>query len=194
MKGWINQTETMQYPDQQQQIIMAHAPFIRQVVMFSQQEEQATELEKLLQAAAANGWTSLVAAVRRICRGERDNSVLKGLDLEDRVIAEAIMRGIHNPATLPDPGQQSNPALAAPGLAHMIHAAASDPQALILISNMAEQMSKAGGDMARLAGIMRPLIDGERNPDKLCRGMDDRGQALTLDILQALSETEAQAS
>ena len=184
----------MQYPDQQQQIIMAHAPFIRQVVMFSQQEEQATELEKLLQAAAANGWTSLVAAVRRICRGERDNSVLKGLDLEDQVIAEAIMRGIQNPATLPDPAQQSNPALAAPGLAHMIHAAASDPQALILISNMAEQMSKAGGDMARLASIMRPLINGERDPDRLCKGMDERGEALTLDILQALAQIEEQAS
>ena len=173
---------------------MAHAPFIRQVVMFSQQEEHATELEKLLQSAAANGWTSLVGAVRRICRGERDNSVLKGLDLEDQVIAEAIMRGIQNPAPLPDPGQQSNPALAAPGLAHMIHAAASDPQALILISNMAEQMSKAGGDMARLASIMRPLINGERDPDRLCKGMDGRGEALTLDILQALAQIEEQAS
>lgn len=173
---------------------MAHAPFIRQVVMFSQQAEQTLELEKLLQSAAANGWTALVAAVRRICRGERDNSVLNGLDLEDRVIAEAIMRGIQNPATLPDPGQQSNPALAAPGLAHMIHAAASDPQALILVSNMAEQMSKASGDMARLASIIRPLINGERNADKLCQGMDDRGQALTLDILQALSQIEEQAS
>ena len=184
----------MQYPDQQQHIIMAHAPFIRQVVIFSQQAEQTAELEKLLQAAAVNGWTSLVAAVRRICRGERDTSVLKGLDLEDQVIAEAIMRGIQNPATLPDPGQQSNPALAAPGLAHMIHAAASDPQALILISNMAEQMSKAGGDMARLASIMRPLINGERDPDRLCKGMDERGEALTLDILQALAQIEEQAS
>lgn len=183
----------MQYPDQQQQIILAHAPFIRQVVMLSQQAEQAAELEKLLQSATANGWTRLVAAVRRICRGERDNSVLNGLDLEDQVIAEAIMRGIQNPATLPDPAQQSNPALAAPGLAHMIHAAATDPQALILISNMAEQMSKAGGDMARLASIMRPLINGERNPDKLCQGMDGRGETLTMDILQALDQLEEQA-
>jgi hypothetical protein len=184
----------MQYPDQQQQIIMAHTPFIRQVVMLSQQAAQTPELEKLLQSATANGWTGLVAAVRRICRGERDNSVLNGLDQEDQVIAEAIMRGMQNPATLPDPTQQSNPTLAAPGLAHMIHEAARNPQALIIVSNMAEQMSKAGGDMARLASIMRPLINGERNADKLCQGMDDRGEALTMDILKALSQLEEQAS
>ncbi len=184
----------MQYPDQQQQIIMAHAPFIRQVVMLSQQVDQAAELEKLLQSAAANGWTGLVAVLRRICKGARDNSVLNGLDLEDQTIAEAVMRGMQNPATLPDPAQQSNPALAAPGLAHMIHAAASDPQALVLISNMAEQMSKAGGDMATLAGIIRPLINGERDPDKLCRRMDSHGEALTMDILQALSQIEEQSS
>lgn len=173
---------------------MAHTPFIRQVVMLSQQAAQTPELEKLLQSATANGWTGLVAAVRRICRGERDNSVLNGLDQEDQVIAEAIMRGMQNPATLPDPTQQSNPTLAAPGLAHMIHEAARNPQALIIVSNMAEQMSKAGGDMARLASIMRPLINGERNADKLCQGMDDRGEALTMDILQALSQLEEQAS
>ena len=184
----------MQYPDQQQQIIMTHAPFIRQVVMLSQQEGQEPELEKLLQSASANGWTGLVAAVRRICKGERDDSVLKGLDVEDRAIAGAIMRGMQNPATLPEPGQQTNPALAAPGLAHMIHAAASDPQALILISNIAGQMSKAGGDMTKLAAIMRPLINGERNPDKLCRGMDSRGEALTLEILRALAQLEEQSS
>lgn len=173
---------------------MAHTPFIRQVVMLSQQAAQTPELEKLLQSATANGWTGLVAAVRRICRGERDNSVLNGLDQEDQVIAEAIMRGMQNPATLPDPTQQSNPTLAAPGLAHMIHEAARNPQALIIVSNMAEQMSKAGGDMARLASIMRPLINGERNADKLCQGMDDRGEALTMDILKALSQLEEQAS
>lgn len=180
----------MHYPDQRQQIIMAHAPFIRQVVMFSQQADQTRDLETLLQSATANGWTGLVTAVRRICKGERDSSVLKGLDMEDRTIAEAILQGMQNPATLPDPSQQSNPALAAPGLAHMIHAAATDPQALILISNMAEQMSKAGGDMSRLAGVIRPMINGERNPDKLCQGMDSRGETLTMNILQTLSQLD----
>ena len=153
-------------------------------------------------AAEAGVYDHVADITRRAMNGEIEFesamservSLLKGLDLEDQVIAEAIMRGLQNPATLPDPGQQSNPALAAPGLAHMIHAAASDPQALILISNMAEQMSKAGGDMARLASIMRPLINGERDPDRLCKGMDERGEALTLDILQALAQIEEQAS
>lgn len=180
----------MQYPDQKQQIVMAHAPFICQVAILSQQSDPSRELEQLLQAATDNGWTSLVAAVRKICRGERDVSILNALDQEDQAIAEAIMLGIQNPATLPDPQQASNPTLAAPGLAHMIYAAASDPKALVLISNMAEQMSKAGGDMAKLASVMRPLINGERNLDKLCQGMDSQGEQLVTDILQALSLLE----
>ncbi len=182
----------MQYPDQKQQIIMAHAPFICQIAILSQQADQSQELEKLLQAAAENGWISLVTVVRRICRGERDPGLLNALDQEDKVIAEAIMLGIQNPATLPDPQQASNPTLAAPGLAHMIHAAASDPKALILISNMAEQMSTAGGSMAMLASVIRPLINGERNLDKLCQGMDGQGEQLVTDILQALSLLEEQ--
>jgi len=79
--------------------------------------------------------------------------------------------------------------LAAPGLAHMIHAAGTgDIQALTLISQMAEQMSKVGGDMSRVAAVIRPLINGERDPDKLCEHLDTRGQQLVLQILDELGK------
>jgi hypothetical protein len=92
---------------------------------------------------------------------------------------------------LPDPRARPDPALAAPGLAHMIQAAATgNVQALTLISNMAEQMSNVGGGMAQLAGIIRPLINGERDPDRLCKGMDAKGERLLLDILGELGRLE----
>jgi len=181
-----------QMPDRHEQIRLVHAAFIRQVVEMSQNPERRRELETLLQGAAQQGWGALVAAVRRMARGERGPTVFAGLDEEDQVIAESILRGLQNPATLPDPAKAQDASLAGPGLAHMIHAAArGNAQALILIGNVADQMSKVGGSMARLAGVIRPLIDGERDPDRLCRGMDTRTEQLVLDILAELGRLQA---
>jgi hypothetical protein len=73
----------------------------------------------------------------------------------------------------------------------MIHAAGSgNARALALISNMAEQMSNVGGSMGHLAGIIRPLINGERNRDRLCKGMDANGERLIMDILDQLRRLE----
>jgi hypothetical protein len=69
----------------------------------------------------------------------------------------------------------------------MISAAArGDVQALSALANMAEQMVRVGGDMGRLGGIMRRLVDGERDADLLCRGMGPLGRSLVLDILDEL--------
>ncbi len=100
------------------------------------------------------------------------------------------MRGLQNSATLPDPSAKPDATLAAPGLAGMIQAAASgNVEALTLISNMAEQMSKAGGPMARLAAVIRPLINGERDPNKLCKGVNSQTEKIILDILDELGKT-----
>jgi len=180
-----------QMPDRQEQIRLVHAQFIRQVVETCQNPERRRELESLLQGAEQQGWVALVGAVRRISRGERGPMVFAGLDEEDQVIAVAILLGLQDPRTLPDPAKAQDPSLAAPGLAHMIHAAAhGNAQALILIGNMADQMLKAGGDLGRLSGVIRPLIDGERNPGRLCRGMDARGEQLVHDILAELGRLE----
>jgi electron transfer flavoprotein alpha/beta subunit len=181
-----------QMPDRHEQIRLVHANFIRQVVEMSQNPDRRRDLEALLQGAEQQGWSVLVGAVRRIARGERSPAVFAGLDEEDQVIAESILRGLQDPATLPDPAKAQDASLAAPGLAHMIHAAArGNAQALILVGNMADQMSKVGGGMTRLAGVIRPLIDGERNPARLCRGMDVRTEQLVLEILAELGRLQA---
>ena len=181
----------MQIPEREQQIIQSHAAFICQAVEFIQQPGADSQLDALLNAAAQNGWTSLAAAVRLFAMGKRDLNLITGLDDEDRVVAEAILRGLQDPASLPDPNRRPDPALAAPGLAGMIHAASSgDVQALTLISQMAEQMSKVGGDMSRLAAVIRPMINGERDADKLCSRLDARGRQLVVQILEELGKLD----
>lgn len=174
-----------------EQIIQAHATFICQVVAAVRNPDTRPGLQELLQLAGESGWHALVQALRRIGEGRHDLSGVPGLDAEDRVIAEAILRGLHNPATLPDPKRKPDAGLAAPGLAGMIHAAATgDMQALALLGQMGEQMSRAGGDMARIAGAIRPMINGERDPKVLGRGMDQRGQKLLENILEELEALE----
>jgi hypothetical protein len=56
---------------------------------------------------------------------------------------------------------------------------------------MAEQMMKAGGDMARLGGMMRRLVDGERDAEKLTRGMGPLGKELVINLLDELARLGA---
>lgn len=179
-------------PNKTQQIELAHAGLIRAVVIACQNRDRRTELEPLLEAAHQNGWVGLVNAVRRVLNGARDPTVLIGLDEEDRIILEAILRGLQDPASLPDPQSRPDATLAAPGLAALIHAAASgDMAAMRLLGDMSTQMLNAGGDMARLSAILRRLVDNERDPDLLCRGMSPRGAQLVLSLLEELAQLRA---
>jgi len=175
--------------DKRQQILATHAAFICQVVEFAGTADRKPELDTLLRTAKEGGWQNLVTALEKMIKGPRDPILLRGLDEEDQVIAEAVLRGLQDPSTLPDPNQKPDPAMAAPGLAHMIHEAATgNAQALILIGNMADQMQQVGGDMGKLAGRIRPMINGERNPEMLCKGMSAQGEQLVLSILHELGK------
>ena len=83
----------------------------------SQNPDRRRDQEALLQGAEQQVWSVLVGAVRRIARGERSPAVFAGLDEKDHVIAESILRGLQDPATLPDPAKAQDASLAAPGLA-----------------------------------------------------------------------------
>lgn len=181
----------MPMPQREQQIVQVHAAFVCDAVRLIQGlPDTRAELDRLVTQARDSGWHALSDEVRRIAGGQRTLTP-SGLDDEDRVIAEAILRGLQDPASLPDPQQRADPTLAAPGLAHMIHAAGSgDVQALTLVSQMAEQMSRVGGDMSRVAAVIRPMINGERNPDRLCSRLDARGQQLVLQILDELGKLD----
>ena len=175
--------------EQKQQIVQFHAALIHNVVMACLNRELLPQLEPILQTSAQNGWDNLVAVIRQVINGKRDVSVLVGLDDEDGAIVEAILCGIQDPSSLPDPDAKPDPTLAAPGLASIINAAGrGDAAALHMLANMSEQMVRAGGDMAKLGGMMRKLVGGERDADKLAKGMSVQGQELVYSILTELGK------
>jgi hypothetical protein len=179
-------------PLREQQIRQAHASLIHQVVQACHNRDTRAELDKVLEVAQQQGWQELVRVIRLIVDGQREASLLAGLDEEDTVIVSAILEGLHNPATLPEPNQQADPAMAAPGLAQMIHAASrGDAQALQAVAMMAQQMTQAPGDMARLGGQMKRLVDGERDLEVLCQGMSSNGERLMQNLVAELEQLAA---
>ncbi len=178
-------------PEKDQQIIEAHTGLIHRVVIGCQNRDMVPDLDEILKQAEQNGWLQLVAAIRKILAGSRDTAILKNLDEEDAVIVGSILRGLQNPETLPDLGKGIDGAMAAPGLAAMINGARTgNLETLQLLGNMAQQMMQAGGDMARLAGILRPLVQGNREPEELIEGMSEEGEKLVMNILAELEKLD----
>ena len=178
-------------PEKQQQVLQIHAALIVSVVKALHEPSLLPQLDQALTISEENGWHKLVLAIRKILQGSRDDSLIKGLDEEDSYIVDAILRGIQNPATLPDPQQQQDPTLAAPMLAQMIYAAArGDAQSLAMLGAMAESMSRTEGDMARFSTLIKPLVDGERDIDKLCSKIGEVGEKLVNLIVKELRKLE----
>ncbi len=181
----------MPTPDKLEQVLQIHAGLIIGVVQTVNQPELKPQLEQALQQSEQNGWGALVAAIRKILAGSRDESLLKGLDEEDAIITEAILKGLQDPGTLPDPQAKPDATLAAPMLAQLIkEAGRGDHNAVIMLGSMAEQMSAIGGDMANLGAVLKDMIDGERDVDKLCTRMGVQGESLVTEILSELGKIE----
>lgn len=182
----------MSLPDTKEQILQSHTGLIHRVVMHCNNPGSVPDMEQVLQMATDNDWTALVSVIRDIMSGNRDESILLALDEEDRVIAESILQGLQDPNTLPPLETDIDSDMAAPGIAGLVHASRNgNVQALQIIGNMAKQMLEAGGDMGILAGRIRPLVDGERDADKLTENMTDKGQKLMLQVLEELLKLEA---
>lgn len=180
-------------PSQEEQIRQSHAVLIHQVVHACQNDTAKQQLKPMLDMATQQNWHELVAAINQIVAGQRGEDLLNGLDDEDQVIVKSILLGLQNPANLPDVQQQADPTMAAPGLASMINAASrGDAQALQAASFMADQMTSTQGDMRQLGGIMKRLIDGERNPDVLTKKMTANGKQLVMQLLDELNKLSDQ--
>ena len=181
----------MQTPSKQEQVLQTHAGLIGAVVQTIQSPELRPQLDLVLKQSEENGWQGLVAAIRKIMSGSRENSLLNGLDDEDKFIVDAILKGIQDPNTLPKADQQGEAAAAAPMLAQLINSAGrGDHDAVIMLGGMAEQMSKAGGDLANLSAVVKNMVDGERSIDKLCTRMGPQGESLITAIIAELNKLE----
>jgi hypothetical protein len=179
----------MAMPSYEEQIIQTHAGLIVQMVKAVFDPQARGEADNSLNQLKRFGETKLAEALEQVLKGSRDAAMLTHLEDEDRVIVSAVLQGIQNPDSLPDPRAGGDPTAAAPGLAHMIHSAATgDPQALQLLAGMAEQMTAAGGDMKFLGGNLRKMVNGERDADELTKGMGPQGQSLVTSILHELAK------
>lgn len=174
-------------PDKIEQIRQTHAPLVLQVVKACHNPQERPALQAMLDFATQQNWHDLVIAIDAILEGQREMSLVNNLDEEDAVIITAILQGLQNPDTLPSP-VEANPAMAAPGLAHMIIAAnKGDVQALESLSMMAQQMTHASGDMRLLGGNIKRLIDGERDLAILCKDMSINGEKLMVNLINELA-------
>jgi tetratricopeptide (TPR) repeat protein len=80
-----------------------HAPLILATFLAAGDPAQGETLEDVLGDYGHEGWSRLVAAVRRIVGGEHDPEALcEDLDLEASMIVEAILSGLADPSTLSD--------------------------------------------------------------------------------------------
>jgi len=181
----------MPTPEKTEQILQTHASLVLAVVQTIHNPEYKPQLDQVLQQSAQNGWQDLVNVINKIVGGSRDMALINGLDDEDAVIAESILRGLQDPETLPKSEQAGDATKAAPMLAQMINEARrGDHNALAMLGTMAEQMSKAGGDMANLSAVIKDMIDGERSVDKLCTRMGVQGESLITQILSELAKLD----
>lgn len=181
----------MESPDKREQILQTHASLIMAVVQTIHNKELRPHLDQVLQQSAQNGWQDLVNAINKILAGNRDQSLVNGLDDEDAIIVDSILRGLQDPETLPKAAESGDATQAAPMLARLIdEARRGDANSLSLLGSMAEQMSQAGGDMASLSAVIKDLIDGERNIDKLCTRMGPQGESLITLIVDELAKRD----
>lgn len=179
----------MTTPDKREQILQTHAGLILAVIQSIHNHTLRPHLEAVLKQSEQNGWGALVTVIRKIVDGNRDSRLLEGLDEEDQVIVDGILRGLQDPTTLPKPEQKVDAALAAPMLAQLINdARRGDHDAVIMLGGLAEQMSAAGGDLANLGATIKAMIDGERNIDKLCSRMGPQGESLITAIITELNQ------
>ncbi len=178
-------------PEKKQQILQTHASLVLAVVQTIHNPELKPHLEQVLLQSAQNGWQDLVTVINKIVAGSRDQSLLNALDEEDAVIVDSILLGLQDPATLPKVEQSGDATKAAPMLAQLINDARhGDHNALAMLGSMAEQMSRAGDDMANLGAVLKNMIDGERSVDKLCSRMGVQGESLIIQILNELARLD----
>ncbi len=146
---------------QVKELLQLHASLI-QAVVTSCQSGDSEELSEVLNAAEANGWSSLSNAIREVLAGERDMAHFASLDAEDQLIVQAILEGLASPNSLPKDDALHSPLQAPKNFAALIHAAQhDDEQAKQLLSTLCRDMLNAGGDMAQLSMSLQFIYKGE---------------------------------
>ena len=164
--------------------------------------EHRVELEETLTQMEQQGWTNLVAAIRRMLDGERNEEVLcEPLNLGDAIIVMAILQGLEDPASLrdllPDQAVESENPTDADPLATL---AEQDRQIALMASlnllqpeadelrDLPAQLRETG--FTALASVLEQMQAGEEDLQKLTAELDDQARAIFPAILWLLEDPE----
>lgn len=189
----LERSSVQELPAFREQVRRAHAQLIVQVVSACHNADHRPTLRESLRVASANGWESLVGRLEQILAGARDESLALGLDDEDRIVVESVLQGLQDAATLPSTQNRADPSFAAPGIAGVVVAAQrGDTQALEWLGQMASQMQRAGGEMARLGACLGPLSQGKMDVDRLSKGLGASTRSLLRQIVDEMHKLHAQ--
>lgn len=182
----------------QEELIREHASLICAVVDARYRPEHRDALLADLDQAEQNGWGKLCAAIRLILVDEvmdMEGFDELNLDVEDEAIVQAMILGIHDPDTLPDPSDNENPMLAPSGLAGIIATAATgEENALQLLAKMDDDLSQSDDEeLVAFGRILRRLLNGERHAQSLSMGLNERTQTLVYSVLEELNKLDNQS-
>jgi hypothetical protein len=181
-------------------MLRKHAPLISAVAAAAKEPARRPALETRLDGMITGGWGQLVAALRLLLDGERDEDALTdALDGEDSLIVATALRALADPAVLAglqvdapsqdqrDAAMQELLASHAP-LIHAIAAAALQPELRVQLDEAFTEMRQKGwGNLVDAAGR---LLDGSRDADALCADLDAEDTAIIRDGLAGIQDPE----
>lgn len=178
--------------DDTENILQENADLIHLVIMAVYDPKFVPPLEANLVQAEANGWGSLVAAIRKILDGKRDRTEFLDLDTEDQTIVAGILQGIEDASTLPDLANAVSADRLGPVIANLVYATRSgSTDAEQQLNTLATQLAGSGEELARVAMVTGLLLNGERNCQVLCNDMGHAGMSIIESILEELARLES---
>jgi hypothetical protein len=131
-------------------------------------ESAKTEIDRSLgQLADSEDWSELVRVLRRVLAGDRDReSLTRGLDEIDTAILDRTLDAIADRLQIMPPVDPWSPIITA------VAAAARGAQAIQPgLSQLLDQLAETS-DWSALAAVLRRILAGERDPDRLTEGLD----------------------
>lgn len=173
-----------------QQLVQEHASLIVEVVEACSDKTKKQRLLEDLKVAEQNGWGKLCRAIRMILDGILEREDLGDMDVEDEAIVQAILVGLADPSTLPNPGDNANPMLAPEGLAGIIASAATgEENALQMLARMDTDLAESPvPELQQFGSVLRRLLNGERHTETLTLGLDERSASLIGAVVDELNK------